>query len=385
MANPFVKITPDPLWMNADGIPDALSARRPLSAGEDGAPGVLRRSDFAVAFNAGMGITISGGEAFVKGQNVTNQGMYYAYGSSATYNITVNAAPPAGNSRIDQVVLRVFDDPHDGSGLSEGRLEVLEGVPQATADLNQNRDAAAASLTTLASPPSKSLLLLADILVTGGASTLSAGVIRDRRRFASKGGVSPLVVGNDTFADVVCFQPHPGIPVGARTVPYSVYSGRQSAGLVWLDRQITATKLILNYRVDANALAAGSQYMAAVCDASGRVIFNANAQALGVTANSRNHDIITMPSTVFDPGYYWNVFGISTSANVNPFYFWGMSGDIDETGNGSRGNQVSIPNIFLQSSSGGVTFPATKTILGYADAVAASSGSLPVPIFGLAR
>jgi len=125
--------------------------------------------------------------------------------------------------------------------------------------------------------------------------------------------------------------------------------------------------------------------MAAVCDASGRVIFNANAQALGVTANSRNHDVITMPSTVFDPGYYWNVFGISTSANVNPFYFWGMSGDIDETGNGSRGNQVSIPNIFLQSSSGGVTFPATKTILGYADAVAASSGSLPVPIFGLAR
>ena len=75
MANPFVKITPDPLWLNADGIPDAMSARRPVSAGVDGAPGVVRRADFATTFNAGMGITVTGGEAFVKGTNVTNQPM----------------------------------------------------------------------------------------------------------------------------------------------------------------------------------------------------------------------------------------------------------------------------------------------------------------------
>lgn len=384
MANPFVKINHDPLWMNADGIPDAMSARRPLGAGADGAPGVIRRGDYQVSFNAGMGISVTSGTAFVKGGDVVNQGMYYCW-CNTIMNITVNPSPPAGNSRIDQVVLRVFDDPHDGSGLSEGRVEVIEGVPQATADLNQNRDAAAANLLTLSSPPSKSVLLLADILVTGGASSLSAGVIRDRRAYSSKGGVGILQSPNDTFVDIACLDPHPGIPIAARTVPYSVYGGRQSAGLCWLDRSITATKLVWNYRVDATAGPAGAQYMAAICDASGRVIFNANGQALTMTANTRGHEILTMPSTVFDPGYYWCVFGISVSSNVNPFHFWGMSGDIDTSGNGANGNQVSIPNIFVQSATGGVTFPATKTILGFQDAVGSSSGSIPCPIYALAR
>ena len=385
MANPFVKITPDPLWLNADGIPDAMSARRPISAGVDGAPGVVRRSEFATSFNAGMGITVTGGEAFVKGQNVVNQGMYYAYGSAASYNLTVNAAPASGTSRIDQVVLRVFDDPHDGSGLSEGRIEVLEGVPQATADLNQNRDAAAASLLTLASPPSKSLLLLADILVTGGASTLSAGVIRDRRRFSAKGSTSIVQASNDTFVDIACLEPHPGIPIEGCRLSYAVYTGRQGAGLCWLDRSITATKLVWNYRVDALSLGVGSQYMAAICDASGRVIFNANAQPLTQAPNTRGHEAITMPSTTFDPGYYWCVFGIAGSTNANLFFFWGMNADIDETGLGLRQNQTSIPNVFLQSPSGGVTFPATKHIGGYSDAVGSSSGAMPVPLMALAR
>src|SRR4051812_23576765 len=122
MANPFAKINPDPLWLNADGIADGLSARRPLSVGRAGAVGVVRRSDFAVTFNAGFGITVTGGEAIVKGGDVTNQGSYYCY-SDAAKNITVNPPPAgAGTTRIDQVVLRVFDGAHDGSGLSEGRI-----------------------------------------------------------------------------------------------------------------------------------------------------------------------------------------------------------------------------------------------------------------------
>lgn len=383
MANPFVKITPDPLWMNADGIPDALSARRPISAGRDGSPGVVRRSDFAVTFNAGMGITVSGGEAFVKGGNVTNQGMYYCYQSNATANITVNAAPASGTSRIDQVVLRVFDDPHDGSGLSEGRIEVLEGVPQATADLNQNRDAAAASLTTLASPPSKSLVLLADILVTGGTSALSAGVIRDRRRYCTEGGVSSLIGSSDGLVESAVPRPHPSIPMRASPIAFSNYSGCQSAALVWLDRGITATKLIFHYRIDSVAASAGN-YMCAICDASGRVIFNANSQTLNPTANSRNHDTMTMPSTALDPGYYWYVFGLSTATGTSPFYTYAMTADVNEAGSGLRGAQVA-PNTFLQQQSGGAAFPTTKTILGYLDAAQNSGNALPVPLFVLAR
>jgi len=383
MANPFVKITPDPLFMNADGIPDALSARRPLSSGEDGAPGVLHRSDLATTFNAGMGITVSGGEAFVKGQNITNQGMYYCYASSATYNITVNPSPPAGNSRIDQVVLRVFDDPHDGSGLSEGRIEVLEGVPQATADLNQNRDAAAANLTTLSSPPSKSLLLLADILVTGGASTLSAGVIRDRRKYAQKGGVSNLVPANDVFADVVVPEPHPSITMIARgALPNPDVLQTQSAMLVWLSRSISANKLIFKYRID-NAPGPSINYMVGICDASGRVIFNANNQALTTTPTGNFRDVITMPLTTFDPGYYWYVFGLANpSANgTTPFYFYGGMGNTVYY----PGATTPCPNVMLYSQTGGAVFPASKTILGYTDAYSVGFMHVHCPLYTLAR
>jgi hypothetical protein len=382
MANPFVKISPDPLWLNADGIPDALSARRPISSGRDGAPGVVRRADFAVTFNAGMGVTITGGEAFVKGGNVTNQGMYYCYGNAASYNITVNNAPGAGTSRIDQVVLRVFDDPHDGSGLSEGRIEIIEGVPQATADLDQNRDAAAANLTTLGSPPSKSVLLLADILVTGGASSLSAGVIRDRRRYASEGGVSALKNTNDTYVEMCAPRPHPGMPVAMRSVAYADYGSHQSAALVWLDRGISANKLIFTYRNDAVAASPGT-YMAAVCDPSGRVIFNANGQTLGSNATTKFHDVMTMPLTQFDAGYYWYVFGMSGAAGANPIYYWAMHADVGTSGNPSA--VVQTPNVFLWSATGAATFPATKNILGYTDAYGSSSGALPVPLFVLAR
>lgn len=383
MANPFVKITPDPLWMNADGIPDALSARRPISVGRAGAIGVVRRSDFAVSFNAGMGVTITGGEAVVKGQNVTNQGSYYCYGSSATYNITVNPAPPAGNSRVDQVVLRVFDDPHDGSGLSEGRIEVLEGVPQATADLNQNRDAAAANLTTLASPPSKSLLLLADILVAGGASTLSTGVIRDRRRYCTEGGVSALVTG-DSYIELATPRPHPSIIMTVHGVDPSSNNFGQAAGLVFLDRPISANKLIFAYRVDGGSSPSPgptAAYTAAICDASGRVIFNVNNQALQ-TPTGRYVDVMTMPLTYFDAGHYWYAFGLSlgTANQTHSIFYYGMTGNVAYY----PGAAIGSPNVFLASTSGGSTFPATKTILGYQDTAGNGIGP-PVPLYSLAR
>lgn len=382
MANPFVKITPDPLWLNADGIPDALSARRPISVGRPGAIGVVRRSDFTVSFNAGMGITITGGEAVVKGGNVVNQGSYYCYDNAASRNITVNASPPAGNSRIDQVVLRVFDDPHDGSGLSEGRIEVLEGVPQATADLNANRDAAAANLNTLASPPSKSLLLLADILVTGGVSTLSAGVIRDRRRFCTEGGSSSLI-GGDNYVEIATPRPHSSIPMRYMSANPSTYAGGQAAALVFLDRPISANKLIFTYRVDgANSPGPTANFMAAIGDASGRVIFNVNNRALS-TPTGRYFDVMTMPTTFFDAGYYWYSFGMSTaSANgTNPIYYYGMSGDT----NSNPAAVVGTPNVFLVSSTGGSVYPSSKTILGYQDGYVTGLQVAAVPLFALAR
>jgi hypothetical protein len=345
--------------------------------------GVVRRSDYAVSFNAGFGITITGGEAIVKGGDVTNQGSYYCY-SDAAKNITVNAPPAgAGTTRIDQVVLRVFDGSHDGSGLSEGRIEVIEGIPQATADLNQNRDAAAANLTTLSTPPSKSVLLLADIAVANGAATLSAGVIRDRRRYCTEGGVSPLVASVDTYAEVATPRPHPSVPIRAMQADPNTYGNTQAAGLVFLDRPISANKLIFSYRIDSSTSPGPTaNYMAAICDASGRVIFNQNNKAL-ITATGRYPDVLTMPLTFFDAGYYWYAFGLSTaSANgVNPICYYGMSGDV--TWNAAA--VVGTPNVLLSLTSGGSVFPATKTILGMQDTFQSGLHVVAVPLFVLAR
>lgn len=385
MANPFFKITNDPLWLNADGIPDGVSARRPVSAGRDGAPGVVRRADYAVSFSAGMAINVSGGEAFVRGGDITRQGMYYCYESQTTRSITVNAAPASGTFRIDQVILRVFDDAHDASGLSEGRVEVIEGVPQATADLNQNRDAAATNLSTLASPPSKSYILLADILVTGGASALSSGVIRDRRTYCTEGGVSILASTIDSLTERVSPRPHPAIPFGPRSIVINNYANAQSAALVWLDREIlAATKLIFHYRQD-NPASGAANYMCAVCDASGRVIFNQNSIALNTSTNVRVHNVMTMPATNFYPGYYWYVFGIGAGTSTVAWYFTGMSADINEGGSGSRGNAVQAANVFLESTTGGATFPASKTILGYTDAADVSGNAVPVPLYEIGK
>jgi hypothetical protein len=155
--------------------------------------------------------------------------------------------------------------------------------------------------------------------------------------------------------------------------------------LVWLDRQITATKLIFHYRIDAVAPPAGGTYMAAICDASGRLIFNANSQAVGNTINTRYHDVMTMPSTVLDPGYYWYVFGLSVSTNTNVWGFLGGTSDITNTNLGSINRQVNMPNIYLTSTVGGATFPPARNILGMADAVGSSVDAVPVPMFSLAR
>ncbi len=277
----------------------------------------------------------------------------------------------------------MFDGAHDGSGLSEGRIEVIEGIPQTTADLNQNRDAAATNLQTLGSPPSKSYILLADIAVANGAASLSSGVIRDRRSYCTEGAVSPLITGADTYLELATPRPHPSVPGRIMAADPATYGGTQSAALVFLDRPISANKLIFSYRVDSvDAPGPTANYMAAICDASGRVIFNQNTKALQ-TAGGRYSDVLVMPLTTFNAGYYWYAFGLSTaSANgTHPISYYGFAGDT----NAVKGAVVSTPNVYLASGSGGSTFPATKTLLAFTDTFAAGLATPAVPMFALAR
>ena len=175
-------LTPDPLYLQPKSY-DARADRKwfadLLSAG------VVGSGDYAVtAVSGNMVITIAAGVAYVLGQNIADQGMYRQYTTAAsTLTVGGNAS---GNPRVDTVILRIMDTAADGSTFSEARLEIVPGTP--TAGANLTNLSGIANLTTLGEA-SKSVLLLAYVLVPNGASVLTtAGNVKDARSRASLGG-----------------------------------------------------------------------------------------------------------------------------------------------------------------------------------------------------
>jgi hypothetical protein len=163
-------LSPDPLWLQSKSY-DARSLRKPFS--DILSPGVEDAASFAVTINSGLQLSIAAGTAYVLGQNVTDQGLYRQYTTAAVL-VTANAHH-ATLPRIDQVILRIMDNAHDGSTFNEARIEIVPGTATAGATLD-NRNGAA-NLTTLGEA-SKSVLLLADVLVP---ATSGAVTVRDRR------------------------------------------------------------------------------------------------------------------------------------------------------------------------------------------------------------
>jgi hypothetical protein len=139
-------------------------------------PGVVGINDFLVSFVSGLTVQTAAGIAYIKGGNVADQGMY-RQAESSTNNITVGTANPT-NPRLDQIILRVLDQDHDTSGSRQGVLEVIPGTATAGATL-ANRNGAA-NLNAL-SNGSLSYLLLADVLVLAGASSIGSTNIGDKR------------------------------------------------------------------------------------------------------------------------------------------------------------------------------------------------------------
>jgi len=117
----------------------------------------------------------SGAFAAVQGDSVTGQGLYVVGPHSAAVITEPIATPNVSNPRIDQVVLEVFDNTLDASGLNIARVRVIAGTPTAGTTLSSRAGVAALPA---------SALLLADILVTAGATSVSNTQIRDRRKWA---------------------------------------------------------------------------------------------------------------------------------------------------------------------------------------------------------
>lgn len=213
----------DPLYMQ----PDTYSAQDDRRAWADFiSPGVVGVNDFLVTWVSALTVQVAAGVAYVPGLNVADQGLYRQRESGNT-NIAVGAGD-ATNPRLDQIILRVLDHVHDTSGLDEARIEVVPGTPTSGATLvNRN---GAADLTAL-TENSKSVLLLADVLVPAGASAISGAAIGDKRAVAKLGGASGGVTSfydNTLAVDTANFD-ITGIPAGANLEIYTYLRTTQAA------------------------------------------------------------------------------------------------------------------------------------------------------------
>lgn len=190
MANPVV-LAGQPVPLQAVTAPgfNAVDIRRAISALAQ--EGVVAATDFKVSQDTGanMRVSVALGEALVTGDSVLHQGEYYCRLAAADNTLDVPAADGA-NPRIDQIVLEVKDDIHDGSGLSQQRLRTVAGTPTAGATL-ANRNGAAAL-------PS-SCLRLADVLVPAASAAVTTANILDRRPWAR--GAFVRMSGSQTGTD----------------------------------------------------------------------------------------------------------------------------------------------------------------------------------------
>ena len=124
-------------------------------------------------------------------------------------------AAHASLPRLDQVVLRVYENTHDGSGLNTARIETVDGTATAGATL-ANRNGAAAL-------PASSIRL-ADVLIAAASSSIPSGNISDRRVKAALGGsvdVRPVtgeLATEETLAGDSTAQPTPKYSTGGWTV-----------------------------------------------------------------------------------------------------------------------------------------------------------------------
>jgi hypothetical protein len=152
-----------------------------VALGVNAQEGVLASGDLKVvqrAAGSNRSVDVAAGEALVRGDAVSRQGLYACYNdlvkNSDAFSLGGIAAQEA-NPRIDQIVARVYDASHDtGTSLRLWRLEVIKGTATVGATL--------ANRSGVAALPANALLL-ADVLVpTDGV--IDNTEIRDRRSWA---------------------------------------------------------------------------------------------------------------------------------------------------------------------------------------------------------
>jgi hypothetical protein len=172
----------------------ALDLRRMIKAAVGG-EGVVAAGDLAVAqrgAGANMSVDIAAGEAYVLGESVTNQGLYYVY-NDAVYNLTGFTAAHATLPRIDRVAIRVRDAFH-GDAANDEAAVILTGTATSGATL--------ANLTGAAAVPANHMLL-ANVLIPATSTTITTANIDTTVR-ARSGPAGTVLAYNEFTVPVTC-------------------------------------------------------------------------------------------------------------------------------------------------------------------------------------
>jgi hypothetical protein len=139
-------------------------------------------ADLAVTANGtpNMSVNVAAGHAVVPRSGGSFGDAYTAENQSSPQNLTIAAADPT-NPRYDWIIVKIYDAAYSGS-LNKGTLEVVTGVASATP-----------ARPTIAA--GTSYVLLAELYVTAGKTSIVSGDITDKRpaAFAAPGGVVTVV------------------------------------------------------------------------------------------------------------------------------------------------------------------------------------------------
>lgn len=124
---------------------------------------------------ASMLVTAQPGFAFIDGDDVNEQGMYMVR-NNGPLDIGPITAPSAGNKRIDTVCLRINDPGASGPAGNNASFFVVAGDPVAIS-----------GGTAVAKAVPSSAIPLADLALTAGMSSITSGLITNRRELC--GGI----------------------------------------------------------------------------------------------------------------------------------------------------------------------------------------------------
>lgn len=176
----------------------ARSFRRVFESLLGDGEGVVAPGDLVVAPTspASMSVTVAAGRAFIRGDSVARQGVYFAE-NTATLTVGPLAAAHASLGRIDLVVLEDLDSsPDGGSAVADlQRVRIITGTPGGSP--------AAPALPVNA-------IALAQVLVAAAATSIGSGAITDRRPVLASGLVAPWVeaVGAPTVSTATVTAPN---------------------------------------------------------------------------------------------------------------------------------------------------------------------------------